>query len=87
MANLKLDWVKVEKAREAAKRISDDTQLYLDQYTSTTVERAICRLYGIDGVDETGVPLPNVVVDHLAQHKVLGHGAAFGSARQPSLPV
>lgn len=77
MANLKLDWVKVEKAREAAKRISDDTQLYLDQYTSTTVERAICRLYGIDGVDETGVPLPNVVVDHLAQHKVLGHGAAF----------
>lgn len=77
MANLNLDWVKVEKAREAARIISDDTQLYLDQFTTTTVERAICRLYGIDGVDETDVPLPNVVVDHLQQHNVLGHGAAF----------
>ena len=37
MANLNLDWVKVEKARESARIISDDTQLYLDQFTTTTV--------------------------------------------------
>ena len=41
------------------------------------VERTICRLLGIDGVDESDVPLPNVVVEHLMDKGALAQGAAF----------
>jgi len=77
MATLRLDWEKVEQAREAARQIAEDTNAYTQQFTTTTVERSICRLLGIDGVDLMGVPLPNVVVDHLSSRQLLGHGATY----------
>jgi len=77
MATLRLDWDKVGQAREAARQIAEDTTAYTQQFTTTTVERSICRLLGIDGVDETGVPLPNVVVDHLSSQNFLGYGATY----------
>ena len=40
-------------------------KFYMMLTVSVTVERTICRLLGIDGVDEFGVPLPNVVVDYI----------------------
>ena len=55
----------VDKARESARRIAEDTQNFIDLHTTVTVERAVCRLLGIDGVNALEVPLPNVVVDHL----------------------
>ena len=45
--------------------------------TTVTVERAIARLLGIDGVNEDGVPLPNVIIDHLMEKKALSSGIAF----------
>ena len=42
-----------------------------------TVERAVCRLLGIDGVNDFEVPLPNVVVNHLTDRGILSGGAAF----------
>lgn len=77
MATLRLDWDKVGQAREAARQIAEDTNVYTQQFTTTTVERSICRLLGIDGVDDMGVPLPNVVVEHLMTHQLLGHGATY----------
>ena len=41
------------------------TQEFIDIHTTTTVERTICRLLGIDGVDEYNVPLSNIVVDNI----------------------
>ncbi|MBR5002159.1 MAG: lysine 5,6-aminomutase subunit alpha, partial [Bacteroidaceae bacterium] len=41
------------------------------------VERTLCRLMGIDGVDDNQVPLPNVIVDDLKQKGVLSEGALF----------
>ena len=67
----------VEKARAAAKRVADDTQNFIDQHTTVTVERAVCRLLGIDGVNEMDVPMPNVLVDHLLAVGVLPMGAAW----------
>ena len=67
----------VEKARAAAKRVADDTQSFIDQHTTVTVERAVCRLLGIDGVNEMDVPMPNVLVDHLLAVGVLPMGAAW----------
>lgn len=77
MATLKIDWEKVKQAREAARQIVEDVHGYTQQFTTTTIERSICRLLGIDGVDVMGVPLPNVVVDHLASRQVLGFGATY----------
>ena len=77
MAELRLDWEEVVAAREAARQIAEDTQEYLERFTTVTVERAVCRLLGIDGVDDSGVPLPNIVVDHLNDKGVLNQGASY----------
>ena len=36
----------VEKARASAKRVAEDTQNFIDQHTTVTVERAVCRQIG-----------------------------------------
>jgi len=77
MATLNIDWEKVKQAREAARQIVEDVHGYTQQFTTTTIERSICRLLGIDGVDAMGVPLPNVVVDHLASRQMLGLGVTY----------
>ncbi len=77
MNKLNLDFKIVESARRIAKNIAIDTQKFIDKHTTTTIERTICRLLGIDGVDEFGVPLPNVVVDHVQQSGLLNNGIAL----------
>ncbi len=77
MATLRIDWEKVNQAREAARQVVEGVHAHTQQFTTTTIERSICRLFGIDGVDAMGVPLPNVVVDHLASRQLLGFGAAY----------
>ncbi len=77
MATLRIDWEKVNLAREAARQIAEDVHAYTQEFTTTTIERSICRLFGVDGVDAMGVPLPNVIVDHIASRQLLGFGAAY----------
>lgn len=72
-----LDFEKVARARSAAKKIADQVQDFVSGYTTVAVERTICRLLGIDGVDENEVPLPNVVVDELKSKGVLGQGVMY----------
>ena len=74
---LNLNWDLVAQARESAMRVADDVQGFIDLHTTVTVERAVCRLLGIDNVNEVEVPLPNVVVDHLLEKGILGGGASF----------
>ncbi len=69
-----LDFQKVAQAKSLAKTIAEDVQQFVDRYTTVAVERTICRLLGIDGVDANEVPLPNIVVDHLKDKGVLGDG-------------
>ncbi len=73
---LNLNWDRVAKARESAKNIAVDAQNFIDLHTTVAVERTICRLLGIDGIDEFEVPLPNVVVDHITEKGNIGLGAA-----------
>ena len=72
-----LDFEKVEHARGVARKIADQVQDFVGNYTTVAVERTICRLLGIDGIDANEVPLPNVVVDELKSKGLLGQGVCF----------
>ena len=76
-SKLGLDFKKVEHAKSLAKDIANEVQAFVESKTTVAVERTLCRLMGIDGVDENQVPLPNVVVDDLKSKGVLGEGVLF----------
>ena len=76
-SKLGLNMELVEKARASAAHVAADVQGFIDQHTTVTVERAVCRLLGIDGVNEMDVPMPNVLVDHLLATSLLPAGAAW----------
>lgn len=67
----------MEVARLTAGRIAAGVQEFADGYTTVAVERTLCRLMGIDGVDDNEVPLPNVVVDAVKSAGLLGEGVLF----------
>ena len=77
MSKLNLNEATIAEARALAKAIAEDTQSFVERHTTVTVERTICRLLGIDGVNEDQVPLPNVVVDHLKEKNGLATGISF----------
>lgn len=78
MGKLNLDSEKINRARQLAGEIVDQVyQKLIKDYTTTSVERSVLRLMGVDGVDREGVPLPNVVVEKLAEVDLLGKGAAL----------
>lgn len=76
-SKLNLDQKVVDSARNAAKNIADDVQKFIDLHTTTSTERTVARLLGIDGVDEIERPLPNVIVDNIKEGGGLERGAAF----------
>ena len=55
-SKLHLDWDVVADARRSAKNIAIDVQTYIDDHSTVSVERTICRLLGIDGMDKFEVP-------------------------------
>jgi len=77
MAYINLNEALINRARQAAKNIAVDTQKFIDVHSTVATERTIARLYGIDGVDENAVPLPNIIVDHIKNEGVLEDGVAY----------
>ena len=73
-SKLGLDFNKVAHAKAVARNIADDVQKFVDQYTTVAVERTLCRLLGIDGVDAKTGPLPNVLVETIKEKGVLNQG-------------
>ncbi|MEW5785184.1 MAG: lysine 5,6-aminomutase subunit alpha [Bacillota bacterium] len=73
-SKLNLDHAKVADARQNAAGIADKLHSWINGYTTTTIERAVARLLGVDGVDAAGVPLPNVLVEKLHQAGLLDRG-------------
>ena len=74
-SKLGLDFSKAERARKCAQRIAGDVQAFVDDYTTVSVERTLCRLIGIDGTDENLAPLPNILVDTIKEQGRLSDGA------------
>jgi beta-lysine 5,6-aminomutase alpha subunit len=76
-SKLGLDPGVVEACRVAAGRIADDVAVQISGKTTVSVERSVTRLLGVDGADELEVPLPNVLVDHVAERGGLDRGIAY----------
>lgn len=76
-SKLGLDFNEVAHAKQLAKNIADYVQNFADDYSTVTVERTLCRLMGIDGIDSNEVPLPNVMVDFLKDKGMLTHGVLY----------
>ncbi len=76
-SKLHLNFAIVEEARTSARKIANQMQEFVDQHTTVSVERTVCRLLGIDGVNDFDVPLPNVMVENIKQGNGLGIGAAY----------
>ena len=74
---LDLNYLYVKEAREMAKKTALKVQNFIDKHTTTTIERTICRLFGIDGVNEFDIPLPNIVIDKLEKEQLLSKGVAI----------
>jgi len=67
----------IAKARQSARSIAEGTQTFIDMHTTVTVERTIARLMGIDGVNEEGTPLPNIMIDNIKSAGVLNVGISY----------
>ena len=76
-SKLGLNFDLVNEARQSAAHVAADVQRFIDVHTTVTVERTVCRLLGIDGVNDMDVPMPNVVVDRMMEDALLPQGAAW----------
>ncbi|MDD4212815.1 MAG: lysine 5,6-aminomutase subunit alpha [Bacilli bacterium] len=63
MNKLRLNPNIIAEARTFAKQIALEVQAFIDVHSTVAVERSVCRMLGIDGVDEEGIPLANIIVD------------------------
>ncbi len=75
-SKLDLDLGLVESCRQAAARIAADVAEQITGMTTLSVERTVARLFGVDGANDLGAPLPNVLVDHVRARGGLGKGVA-----------
>lgn len=74
---LQLDQKQVETARNLARSIALQVQKDIDKHTTVSIERTVARLFGIDGTDQSGVPLANRVVDQIEAAGLLDRGISF----------
>ena len=77
MLKLDLNQEMVNRAHNAASKITNAFTWLFDGYTTVAIERTVLRLMGIDGALKDGKPLPNVVVDHLVENSAISKGAAI----------
>ncbi len=72
---LELDTALVDEAFSLADDIATPVVDFARRHTTVTIERTVARLFGEDGVDDLGGPLPTVLVDALGPR--LGEGLAL----------
>jgi len=75
-SKLGLDAGLVRSCRAAAARVAGQVAEATANRTSVAVERTVTRMLGVDGVDPHDVPLPNALVDHVADFDGLARGVA-----------
>src|SRR5215831_17286708 len=76
-AKLNLDPAKVALARELARRAGEPVTQLARTHTTTSIERAVLRLGGLDGADDDAMPWVNRLVDAVRDAVGLQHGVAL----------
>lgn len=76
MAQIPLNQEQIDKVKSLAKSIAGLIQEFVKKNSSVSVERAILRLYGVDGVDSESTPLPNRMVDILREKGKISVGVS-----------
>jgi beta-lysine 5,6-aminomutase alpha subunit len=78
---LVIDRDAVDRCRQLAAAIADPIEDFISAHSTVSVERAILRLLGVDGITPQEVPLPNAVVELLSPGELAnGVAHAFGKA-------
>lgn len=77
LSKLNLDPKLIDSSRDSAKKIADEVQKFIDLHTTTSTERAIIRLLGVDGVDDVDNPLANVLIDNIKDGNGLERGVSY----------
>ena len=77
---LRVDEKLIARARAAAHRITGEVQTFIDQHTTASTERAVVRLFGVEGKGPDDVPLANLVVEQIQDGGGLSRGAAYWMA-------
>lgn len=76
-SKLGLDSGVVAACRDAAAEITAGVAAEIEGKTTVSVERTVLRLLGLEGADESQIPLANVVVDHVLEQGRLGRGIGY----------
>ncbi len=78
---LKIDRERVARCRELASAIVAPVERFIAAHSTVSVERAVLRLLGVDGITPDEVPIPNAVVETLEPNeRRRGVAVAFGKA-------
>ncbi|MFQ5559494.1 MAG: lysine 5,6-aminomutase subunit alpha TIM-barrel domain-containing protein, partial [Nitrospinota bacterium] len=81
MAEIKLNRKQVIRTKKIAGQVSLAVGKSLKGFSTLSVERAVLRLYGVDDVNNEGMPIPNLVVEHLKARGELSEGVSRAFAR------
>lgn len=76
MSSLPLELAVVDECRVLAQTIADSVHRFIDAHTTVSIERTVLRAYGVQGIDEQGVPLVNRCVERARERNVLHFGIA-----------
>jgi beta-lysine 5,6-aminomutase alpha subunit len=77
MGKVPVDPEVVAECRALAGHVADDVQRFIERHTTVGVERTTARAYGVEGVDDQGTPLVNLLVDRYQEARLLSRGIAF----------
>jgi beta-lysine 5,6-aminomutase alpha subunit len=80
IGRLAIDKEAVAECRELAAEIAAPIEELARTHTTVSIERAVLRLAGVDGVvgeGAEGIPIPNLVVDRIREHVGLERGVSI----------
>ncbi|MEO6835000.1 MAG: lysine 5,6-aminomutase subunit alpha [Candidatus Tumulicola sp.] len=78
---LRIDRAGVDRCRALAAAVVAPVEEFIAAHSTVSVERAVLRLLGVDGIGADEVPVPNLIVDSLPpSQRDRGAALAFGKA-------
>ncbi|MBF0313999.1 MAG: D-lysine 5,6-aminomutase subunit alpha [Oligoflexia bacterium] len=76
MPKIHLDQEQITRTKVLAHEVSEGIYKFVQKHSSVSVERAVLRLYGVDGVDKESTPYPNILVEKLLKQGMLSRGVS-----------